>query len=337
MRGDGKPIHLLLIKNDPDFAELLRRTLGRSRTRSYPIEHATSLADGESRLDAERVDLVLLDLSLPDSQGLATLEAVLAYARPTIVLTGSHDEQMAVEALRQGAQDYLAEDQIEFDVLERAVTYAVAHHQAEARLREALDKQRSALDQFETITQGTILALLRMMEMRDPYTAGHQRRVARIACEIAGYMALSRKQIDALRYCAFIHDIGKIRVPSEILAKPGRLTRAEHAIITTHASVGAEILRGIEFPWPVEQVVLQHHERMDGTGYPNGAAAGDILLEARIIAVADVIDAMASDRPYRPALGVDEALSEIRAHRGARYDEDVCDAVVELFGDGFRL
>jgi putative two-component system response regulator len=337
MRGDGTPIHLLLIEDDPDLIELLRLTLARARDQRYTIQHATTLTDGEAELEAGRFDLVLLDLSLPDSQGLATLEAVLPYARPTIVLTGSDDEQTALEALHAGAQDYLTKDRIDLDVLERAVAYAMAHHRSEARLREAMDKQRSALEQFETITQGTIIALLRMMEMRDPYTAGHQRRVARIASEIAGYMALPKKQIDALRYCAFIHDIGKIRVPSEILAKPGRLTRAEHAIITTHASVGAEILHGIEFPWPVEQVVLQHHERMDGTGYPNGAAAGDIVLEARIIAVADVIDAMASDRPYRPALGVDEALAEIAAHRGARYDADVCDAVVELFGDGFRL
>jgi PAS domain S-box-containing protein len=178
---------------------------------------------------------------------------------------------------------------------------------------------------------GTIYAMARIAEARDPYTAGHQQGVARLAAAIGREMGLDQERINGLTMAALIHDIGKINVPAEILAKPGKLTPLEFNLIQTHSQSGFEILEGIEFPWPVAEMTLQHHERMDGSGYPQRLKGEEILLEARILAVADVVEAMASDRPYRPALGVGVALAEIERWRGSRFDPLVTDACLNLF------
>ena len=181
-------------------------------------------------------------------------------------------------------------------------------------------------------------ALGATVETRDPYTAGHQRRVADMARSIATEMNLSTDQIDGIRMAAIIHDLGKISVPAEILSKPTKLTALEFSLIKTHAQSGYDILKDIDFPWPIARMVLEHHERMDGSGYPNGLIAEETLLESRILAVADVVESMASHRPYRPALGIDAALKEIEKNRGALYDTGAVDACVRLFREkGFQL
>ena len=169
------------------------------------------------------------------------------------------------------------------------------------------------------------------LEMRDPYTAGHQQRVADLACAIANEMGLSEKQTNGIRTAAMIHDIGKICIPAQILSKPGKLNEIEFSLVKAHPGIGYDILKNIEFPWPIAQMVLQHHERIDGSGYPSGLAGSEILLEARILAVADVVEAMASHRPYRPALGLDKALEEISKNRGVLYDPEVTDACLKVF------
>jgi putative nucleotidyltransferase with HDIG domain len=176
------------------------------------------------------------------------------------------------------------------------------------------------------------------VETKDAYTAGHQRRVANLARAIAAEMGLSPEQIDGIRMAAVIHDLGKISVPAEILSKPIGLNDLEYGLIKIHPQVGYDILKEIEFPWPVAQIVLQHHERMDGSGYPQGLLGEEIILEARILAVADVVEAMASHRPYRPPHGVDKALEEISRNRGILYDPEVVDACLKLFNEkGFKL
>jgi putative nucleotidyltransferase with HDIG domain len=170
-----------------------------------------------------------------------------------------------------------------------------------------------------------------MVEVKDPYTAGHQRRVTDLARAIATEMGLKKNQIEGIRTAGVIHDIGKIIVPSEILTKPSQLTEAEFEIIKTHPKVGYDILRDKEFPWPIAQIVYQHHERMDGSGYPLGISGPEILMEARVLAVADVVEAMASHRPYRPALGLDKALEEISKGKGQLYDPEVVDACLKIF------
>lgn len=177
----------------------------------------------------------------------------------------------------------------------------------------------------------TVQALASLVESRDPYTAGHQRNVSDLARAIATEMDLSKDQIEGLRVAAIIHDIGKISVPAEILSKPGKLTDIEFSLIKLHSQSGYDILKDIDFPWPVARMVIEHHERMDGSGYPRRLKGDEILLEARILSVADIVDAISSHRPYRAALGIDTALDEITKNKGVLYDSDVVDACIRLF------
>ena len=193
--------------------------------------------------------------------------------------------------------------------------------------------QRS-FERIRTTLTATVSALASAVEMRDPYTAGHQRRVADLACALGEILELPEEELDGLRLAALVHDVGKMRVPTDILTNPGKLTDAEFSIIKTHPQAGYDVLKGIEFARPVAQIVLQHHERFDGSGYPQGLSDGEILLEARILAVADVIEAMASHRPYRPALGLEAALSEVSDYSGIRYDARVAEACVRLIEQG---
>jgi PAS domain S-box-containing protein/putative nucleotidyltransferase with HDIG domain len=195
---------------------------------------------------------------------------------------------------------------------------------AENELRDSMKTLRKNL-------AGTIQAISRTVETRDPYTAGHQRRATEIARAIAFEMGLSKQLIEGIRMAGIIHDLGKISVPAEILSKPGKLSDSEFSLIKQHSQTGYEILKGIDFKWQVADIVLQHHERLDGSGYPYNLQKDEILLEARIIGVADVMEAMSSHRPYRPALGIDEAFEEITMNRGITYDPDVVDASIDLF------
>jgi PAS domain S-box-containing protein len=195
---------------------------------------------------------------------------------------------------------------------------------AEEELQQSFEELRRAFE-------GTVTVLVSAVEMRDPYTAGHQRRVTQLACAIAKEMGLPEEQIEGIRMAGLIHDIGKINVPAEILSKPGPLTKLEFGLIKMHPQTGHDVLKAIEFPWPVAPIVLQHHERMDGSGYPQGLSGEEIILEARILAVSDVVEAMASHRPYRSARGIDKALEEISQNRGVLYDPEVVDACLKLF------
>jgi HD-GYP domain-containing protein (c-di-GMP phosphodiesterase class II) len=176
------------------------------------------------------------------------------------------------------------------------------------------------------------------VEMRDPYTAGHQLRAANLACAIATKMELPQNKIDGLRMAGSIHDIGKLSIPAEILSKPTKLTNIEFSLIKEHAQSGYDMLKNVESPWPLAQIVYQHHERMDGSGYPRNLKGDEIIIEARIMAVADVVEAMASHRPYRHGLGIEAALAEIEKNKGTHYDNTVVDACLRLFREkGYQL
>jgi PAS domain S-box-containing protein/putative nucleotidyltransferase with HDIG domain len=195
---------------------------------------------------------------------------------------------------------------------------------AEANMREGLAKLRSTL-------KASIDSLASAIEMRDPYTAGHQERVTRLARAIALEMGLAEERVEAIEIAGVIHDIGKLYVPAEILSKPTKLSDLEYSMIKMHAQVGYTILSKIDFPWPIAQIVHQHHEAINGSGYPQGLSGKDILLEAKILCVADVVEAMSSHRPYRPALGIQAALDEITQKRGILYEREVVDACLKLF------
>jgi PAS domain S-box-containing protein/putative nucleotidyltransferase with HDIG domain len=198
-----------------------------------------------------------------------------------------------------------------------------------ARKRAEEELQRS-VELLQTTLEQTVYSLAAAVETRDPYTAGHQRRVADLAFEVAVELGLSEHLSRGVHMAGLIHDVGKIHIPAEILSKPTRLTEVERNLVRTHPRVGHDILKSIEFPWPVADIVLQHHERIDGSGYPSGLSGEDILLEARILAVADVVEAMASHRPYRPAHALEEALQEIETHRGTLYEPSVVDACLRV-------
>jgi PAS domain S-box-containing protein len=194
----------------------------------------------------------------------------------------------------------------------------------EERIVNSMEKLRKAMG-------GIIQAMSLTVEAKDPYTSGHQRRVADLARAIAQEMNLTENQIDGIRMSGAIHDIGKISVPSEILSKPTKLSPLEFSLIKNHPSVGYDILRDIEFPWPIAQITLQHHERINGSGYPLGISGDEILLEAKILAVADVVEAIASHRPYRPAYTIDVALNEIAQNKGILYEPEVVAACLRVF------
>ena len=179
--------------------------------------------------------------------------------------------------------------------------------------------------------ESIIWATAAVVEARDPYTAGHQQRVTNLSLVVANEMHLSEEKKQEIRMAAMVHDLGKVCVPSEILSKPGRLNNVEFSMIKMHSQAGHDIFKNVERPWPIADILLQHHERLDGSGYPRRLKGKDILLAARIIAVADVVEAMAAHRPYRPALGIDKALEEISNKRGIFYDPDVVDAFLSLF------
>ncbi|MDD4091005.1 MAG: PAS domain S-box protein [Smithellaceae bacterium] len=198
---------------------------------------------------------------------------------------------------------------------------------------EDITEKKESVDRLRKALGGTVQAIASVVETKDPYTAGHQRRVADLARAMATELNLSPDQIEGLRMAGIIHDIGKISVPAEILSTPRRLTAIEFSLIKMHAQSGYDILKDVDFPWPIARMVLEHHERMDGSGYPNGLTGDDILLESRVLAVADVVEAMATHRPYRPALGLEAALEEINTKKGILYDPNVVSVCLRLFQD----
>ncbi len=186
--------------------------------------------------------------------------------------------------------------------------------------------------------EATVAAIASTLEMRDPYTAGHQQRVGKLAVAIARELALPERQIEGLYLAAIVHDVGKIEIPLDILNKPGRLSHLQLQLMRGHVQAGYDIIKGIDFPWPIAQIVLQHHERLDGSGYPNGLMGDAILPEASILVVADVVEAMMSHRPYRAGLGIEAALTEVERNKGRLYDPAAVDACVDLFRNkGFTI
>lgn len=243
-----------------------------------------------------------------------------------------NDKVIGALTVSATTHDQLAEEETRLiEEMAGDLAFGIGRLRANAERIGVLEKLEHSLDDAVTAIAATV-------EMRDPYTAGHQRRVAKLAAAIALEMGLSADRIEGLRIAGVVHDIGKIHVPAEILASPAKLTAAEFTIIKTHCQAGYDILCSIDFPWPVAEIVRQHHEKLDGSGYPNGLKGEAILLEARILSVADVIEAMASHRPYRPGFGIFPALQEISRNKGALYDPDVVQAALKLFLErGYEL
>jgi len=205
-------------------------------------------------------------------------------------------------------------------------------------IKQAQIRLKKSYQRLQKIMQDTIRVIAKVVEVKDPYTAGHQHRVSQLATRIAKELKLPSDKLEGIRISALVHDIGKISIPAEILSKPTKLNEIEYSLIKDHSQIGYDILKTIDFPWPVAQIILQHHERIDGSGYPQGLKGNKILLEARIMGVADVVEAISSHRPYRPALGIDKALEEISQNKGILYDPEVVDICIKLFKEkGFKF
>ena len=244
----------------------------------------------------------------------------------------SNGEVVAAFMVYSEIPDAFGEEELKLlDQLSADLGYGVESLRTRVSYENALLETQKQEHQIVTLLEDSIEMLAYTLEIRDPYTAGHEKRVADLSVAIAMEMGLDKNRIQGLRLAAMVHDIGKIQVPAEILVKPGKLDEYEYKLIQKHPTTGHDILSQVNYPWPVAQAVWQHHERLDGSGYPRGLKQEEILLEAKIIAVADIIEAMASHRPYRPALGIDAALEEIKRLSPNQLDPDIVRVCTALF------
>ena len=332
--------NILVVDDEEQVRRLLNRTLSKVE---YTCTLAADGAEARKCLDEQTFDLVLCDVKMPGESGISLTKHIAAAHGDTavIMLTAVDDPKTADAAIEAGTYGYIIKPfnpneliiNIRNALRRRKLEIAnrLYRQDLEKMVAERTSKLKEALD-------GIIHVIALTVEIRDPYTAGHQLGVARLAFAIAKEMGLSEDQAEGVRVAGTIHDLGKISVPAEILSRPGQINEMEFGIIKTHPQTGYDILKGMEFPWPLAQTVLQHHERMDGSGYPQGSSGENTLLEARILAVADVIEAIASHRPYRPALGTEKALEEVQQNRGTLYDPEVVDACLKLFVEkGFKF
>lgn len=224
-----------------------------------------------------------------------------------------------------------------FQSLALEIGFGIRSIERRHQLDDQIHEKELAQERLSAALRSTIEAMSKTMEWRDPYTAGHQKKVANIAVAIARKLGWNEDRVQALYMAAMVHDIGKVAVPAEILTKPTRLSDLEMQLVQGHVESGYQILKDIPFPWPIAEIVHQHHERLDGSGYPKGLKGDEICLEAKILAVADIIEAMATHRPYRPAKGLDAAMNEVRSESGGTLDAQVVNAALELFSEGDQL
>jgi len=303
--------------------------------------HCLTAGDGLEALEIlkkEPVDIVITDVVMPRMNGIELTNKIREkFNADVIVMTGFISDYRFEDVVAEGASDFVQKPASLQEVVIRIKRVIQERENAAERNRMGQELQES----FRRLKKGledTISVLARAIETRDPYTSGHQKRVSELSCLIGKEIHLPPEQLDGLRLAGLIHDIGKISIPSEILNKPGRLSEVEYNLIKTHSEIAYEILKHVDFPWPIADMVLQHHERLDGTGYPKGLKSDNILLEAKILAVADVVDAMAAHRPYRPSLGVDQALEEITRSRDRLYDSRIVEACLRVIDrEGNRL
>ena len=326
---------ILIVDDEASVQRMLKRIVEK-------IQRECTLASSAEEaccfMMEEAFDLILCDIRLPGESGIDFVKNSISHYPETavIMVSGLDDPEMVEKALEIGAYGYIVKPFKPSEVIIN-VSSALRRQRLETESRAYRENlERMVADRtakLQKTLDGVIQVVAQIVESRDPYTAGHQRRVAELACAIAREMGCPEDQVKGIHMAGLIHDLGKISVPSEILSKPGRLSDIEFALIKSHPQVGYDILKGIDFPWPITLMVLQHHERMDGSGYPQGLKRQEILPEARILAVADVVEAMASHRPYRAAFGIEKALEEIIKNKNIMYDEMVVEVCVKLFSE----
>ncbi len=328
-----------------DDEEMIRWTIGDYLEDSgYQVFKAENGRVGLEAFREQKPDIILVDLMMPEVDGFEVLSKVKEESPdiPVVVVSGTGVIQDVIEAIRLGAWDYLTKPIQDLAVLEHVVTKTLEkaslireNEEYKKELEKKVQERTLALEKSNAQLRGTLRetvnALSVMTDKRDPYTSGHQKRVSILALAIGEGMGLSEENMEAIRIAGLLHDIGKIYVPAEFLSKPTRLEYEEMEVIKKHSFMGYDILMNINFPYPIAEIVYQHHERLDGSGYPRGLNGDDILFEAKIIAISDVVEAMSSHRPYRPALDVEMAVQEITKNKGEKYCAECADVFLELY------
>jgi putative two-component system response regulator len=344
----GRP-RILIVDDDPLNIKLMKAEL--------PAEKFETLSapDGPQAIQIvlnERPDLILLDIMMPEMDGFEVCQRLKSMEEskeiPVIFLSSLTGLEEKVRGFGLGAVDFISKPFQREELQARLRTHLELSQlrtkledqvvERTIQLQRLTEELKQSLEKLRKTMVGIIQAMALTVESKDPYTAGHQLRVSHLARSIAQEMGLSQDQIEAVRMSGMVHDLGKISFPAQLLSKPTQLSDLEFGLIKVHPQISFDILKDIDFPWPVAQIVFQHHERINGTGYPLGLFGNEIYLEAKILAVADVVEAIASHRPYRPALGIKKALDEISQNRDILYDPGVVDACLRLFKEkGFQL
>jgi putative two-component system response regulator len=315
---------VLFVDDEP----LVLAGIQRALHNKFDIHVANSAEEGLSLINnAGLFAVVVSDFQMPDCDGVAFLARVGVVSPDSIrmMLTGHAQLETSIKAVNEGHVFRFLPKPCPMDILEKALREGIRQYQLIQTEREYF-----ALKKWGESLGGLIQAFVRLIESKDPYTAGHQLRVSQFSEAIAIALYFSAESVSQIRKAAMIHDIGKIYVPVEFLNKPGRLNASEWDIVKMHAQIGHDILSPIKFPFPIHEIVLQHHERIDGSGYPRGLKESEICIEAKLIAVADAAEAMAHHRPYRPAKGLEEAIQELKNNRGIQYDSRIADAALTL-------
>jgi|GEM_PF-665242 len=328
---------ILLVEDNADLKVFIQAMLIKL---GHDVDTASDGFEAWESIDKNPPDAIVSDIMMPRLDGYELLrkvkEAPHTRQIPLILITAKPELEARLKGYERGADAYLNKP-----VNVRELDARIRNLVAQRRLQRAAirmkdmeareDERRRGYDRLRQAMQSIVRSFASVVEMKDPYTAGHQRRMADLARAIGIEMGFAEDRLEGLQTAAMIHDIGKIRIPGEIASKPSMLSSLEYDLVKTHAAAGAELLKDIDFPWPIARIILEHHERIDGSGYPRGLRGSDLLPESKIIAVADVVEAMSSHRPWRPALGLDAALEEIIAARSVLYDPDTVDACVRLF------
>lgn len=316
-----KTLVVLYVEDEDEVREALSHYLSR---RFAKVDIAKNGLEGLEKFKNNHYDIVITDVKMPVMDGLemAKLIKEITEDTPVIVVTAFNETDYFMRAIEIGIDRYVKKP-VDAENLYEAIYKSTRVHFQQKALEKGREKMLNLLEQ-------TIATLARAIEMRDPYTDGHQKRVAHLAVAIAKELGLSEDAMEGIRLAALIHDIGKIQIPLEILSRPGKLDKFEFELIKKHPATGYDVVGDIDFPWPIRQIILQHHEKVDGSGYPQGLKGEEILLEAKILCVSDVVEAMASHRPYRPGLGIEAAKNEIIAHKGTLFDPEVVDACLKV-------
>lgn len=322
---------ILFVDDDINLLESQKRTF----VDRYDVITASCADDALQKLGrSSDISVVVSDIRMPDTDGIALLRQISQFYPDIvrIIFTGYVNLQNAMDAVNECQAFRILSKPCSTEKMKAALDAALS----QSRLIQG-QRELAVLRKYQHAMEGVILGFTKLVETRDPYTAGHQRKVSNLAAIIAQEMGLGLDCVAGIRLAGLVHDIGKVYVPVEFLNKAGKLSDIEFSIIKQHPLVGHEILSPIDFSWPLSRFVLEHHERLDGSGYPYGLSGDDISIEAKILAVADTVDAMTSNRPYRPALGIEAALREIEDNQSTHYAPEAVRACLTLFCEkGFR-